>query len=124
MKNLSNDKTGFVRLWKALGYSLEGLRAAYRHESAFRLEILLSAILIPLAFVMPVDALGKALMAGSVLLVLVVELLNSALEAAIDRMSLDRDDLAKRAKDMGSAAVLVSLVNAALIWGLLLCHNG
>jgi diacylglycerol kinase (ATP) len=104
----------------AFGYSLDGFRAAYRHEDAFRQETLLAALLIPLALWLPVAALGKALMIASVLLVLVVELLNSAIEATVDRISLENHDLAKRAKDIGSSAVLVSLVNVLVVWGLLL----
>jgi diacylglycerol kinase (ATP) len=113
-------KTGLVRLKNAFGYSLAGFRAAYEHEDAFRQEVLLAAILIPLAFWLPAGNLGKALMIGSVLLVLMVELLNSAIEATVDRISLDNHDLAKRAKDIGSAAVLVSLINVAAVWGLVL----
>lgn len=113
-------KTGLRRVWNALHYSLEGLSAAYRHEDAFRQEVLLAALLIPLALFLPVASLGKALMIACVLLVLVVELLNSAIEAVVDRVSLENHRLAKRAKDIGSAAVLVSLVNVALVWGLAL----
>lgn len=120
MESPYKGKTGLRRLWNALGYSLDGFRAAYRHEDAFRQEVLLAALLIPLAMWLPVAGLGKALMIASVLLVLMVELLNSAVEAAVDRISLDSHNLAKRAKDIGSAAVLVSLVNVAVVWGLVL----
>jgi len=113
-------KTGLTRIWNAFGYSLAGLRAAYRHEDAFRQETILAAVLIPLALLMPVSGLGKALMVASVLLVIVVELLNSAIEAAIDRISLDQHRLSKRAKDIGSAAVLIALLNVAMIWALVL----
>jgi diacylglycerol kinase (ATP) len=113
-------KTGLRRVWNALHYSLAGLAAAYRHEDAFRQETWLALILIPAAFFMPVGALGKALMVASVLLVLIVELLNSAVEAVVDRVSLERHRLAKRAKDIGSAAVLISLLNVAAVWGLVL----
>ena len=113
-------KTGLTRIWNAFGYSLAGLRAAYRHEDAFRQETLLAAVLIPLALLMPVGGLGKALMVASVLLVIVVELLNSAIEAAIDRISLDQHRLSKRAKDIGSAAVLIALLNVAMVWTLVL----
>lgn len=113
-------KTGLTRLLNALRYSLDGLAAAYRHEDAFRQETWLAAILIPAAFFMPTGALGKALMIGSVLLVLIVELLNSAIEAVVDRISLEHHRLAKRAKDIGSAAVLVSLINVAAVWGTVL----
>lgn len=113
-------KTGLTRVWNALFYSVAGLKAAYRHEDAFRQEVWLAAVLVPLALWLPVGYLGKALMIASVLLVIIVELLNSAVEATVDRISLDSHDLAKRAKDIGSAAVLVSLVNVAVVWGLVL----
>jgi diacylglycerol kinase (ATP) len=113
-------KTGLRRLWNAYGYSLAGFRAAYKHEDAFRQEIHLAIVLIPLALWLPVTHLAKAMMIGSVLLVIMVELLNSAIEAAVDRISLDNHDLAKRAKDIGSSAVLVSLINVVIVWGLLL----
>jgi diacylglycerol kinase (ATP) len=113
-------KTGLRRLFNALLYSVEGLKAAYKHEDAFRQETLLALLLIPAALFMPASGTGKALMIGSVLLVLIVELLNSAVEAAVDRISLDHHRLAKRAKDIGSAAVLLSLINVAVVWSLVL----
>ena len=113
-------KPGLRRIWNAMLYSIEGFKAAYRHEDAFRQECLLALILVPTAFFMPVSGIGKALMIASVLLVLVVELLNSAVEATVDRISLENHQLAKRAKDIGSAAVFVSLVNVAVIWALVL----
>lgn len=122
MESPYKGKTGLVRLFNAFGYSLAGFRAAYKHEDAFRQEVLLAAILIPLAVWMPVGFLGKALMISSVLLVIMVELLNSAIEATVDRISLDNHDLAKRAKDIGSSAVLVSLVNVIVVWLLVLMN--
>lgn len=113
-------QTGLRRVWNAMHYSFAGLKAAYRNEDAFRQEVWLAAVLIPLALLMPVNGTGKALMTGSVLLVLLVELLNSAIEAAIDRISLDHHRLSKRAKDIGSAAVFIALLNVLLIWGLVL----
>ncbi|MEX0959152.1 MAG: diacylglycerol kinase [Burkholderiales bacterium] len=113
-------KTGIRRILNALFYSFDGLRAAFRHEDAFRQEVLLAAVLIPIALVLPVSGLGKALMIAAVLMVLVVELLNSAVEAAVDRISLESHRLAKRAKDIGSAAVFISLVNVAAVWLLVL----
>ena len=113
-------KTGLRRIWNAMFYSIEGLKAAYRHEDAFRQEVLLAVLLIPLVFFLPVSGLGKALMIGSVLLVLIVELLNSAVEATVDRVSLEHHRLAKRAKDIGSAAVMMSLANVVIIWLLVL----
>ena len=120
MESPYKGKTGLVRLWNACGYSLAGFRAAYKHEGAFRQETLLAIILIPLALWLPVTPVGKALMIASVLLVIIVELLNSAIEATVDRISLENHDLAKRAKDIGSAAVLVSLCNVIVVWGLVM----
>lgn len=113
-------KTGLRRLINAFGYSFAGLRAAFTHEAAFRAEAAAACLLIPLAFLLPLAATSKALMVGSIMLVLMVELVNSAIEAIVDRISLEHHALAKRAKDIGSAAVLLSLVNAALIWALML----
>ncbi len=115
-------RTGFRRIWNAFHYSLAGLAAAYRHEDAFRQEVYLAIVLIPLALLLPATGIGHALMIGSVLLVLIVELINSAVEATVDRISLDNHRLAKRAKDIGSAAVLVSLINVAIIWLLVLTN--
>jgi diacylglycerol kinase (ATP) len=113
-------KTGLRRVWNAMFYSMDGLRAAYRHEDAFRQEAWLAALLIPLALFLPASGIGHALMIASVLLVLIVELINSAIEAAIDRISLENHNLSKRAKDIGSAAVLVALINVAVTWTLVL----
>lgn len=113
-------QTGLRRIWNALSYSLSGLHAAYLNEDAFRQESLLAALLIPTALLMPLPGLAKALMIASVLLVLIVELLNSAIEAAIDRISLDHHRLSKRAKDIGSAAVLIALINVLTTWSLVL----
>ncbi len=113
-------KTGLQRIWNALHYSLAGLAAAFRCEDAFRQEALLAGFLIPLTFWLPAVGLGRALMIGSVLLVLIVELLNSAIEAVVDRVSLDTHHLSKRAKDIGSAAVLLALINVIAVWGCVL----
>jgi len=113
-------KTGLRRLMNALGYSLQGMGSALRHEEAFRQEALLALVLVPTAFVVHVEAVARALMISSVVLVLVVELLNSAVEAAVDRISLENHRLAKRAKDIGSAAVFLSLINVAVVWALIL----
>lgn len=113
-------KTGLKRVWNAFFYSMEGLRAAFRHEDAFRQEVFLAVLLIPAALFMPAAGSDKALMIASVLLVLIVELLNSAVEAAVDRISLENHTLAKRAKDIGSAAVMLALVNVPVVWGLVL----
>jgi len=112
------------RIWTATGYSLEGLRAAYRQEAAFRQELFLASLMIPLAFALALwSALTWtqcALLIGSVLLVLVTELLNSAIETVVDRVSEDRHALSKRAKDTGSAAVFVALLNCGVVWVLIL----
>jgi diacylglycerol kinase (ATP) len=113
-------KTGLKRILNAFLYSIDGLKAAFKHEDAFRQEVMLALLLVPAALFMPASGTGKALMIASVLLVLVVELLNSAVEAAVDRVSLDQHRLAKRAKDIGSAAVMLSLVNVAVVWALVL----
>ena len=118
--NEFKGKTGLRRIWNAFFYSMEGFKAAFHNEDAFRQEVLLAAILIPLALFLPATGLGKALMVTSVLLVLVVELLNSAIEATVDRISFENHQLAKRAKDIGSAAVFVSLWNVVVVWGLVL----
>ena len=110
---------GIRRLINALFYSLSGLKIAYRHESAFRQEIALAVLLIPIALMLPVDAVARILLIASVLLVLIVELLNSSVEAAIDRIGFDTHRLSKRAKDLGSAAVLVALTGLLLTWLLL-----
>ena len=113
-------KTGLRRVWNAFFYSLEGFRAAWKHEDAFRQETLLACVMIPLAFFLADAALERALMIASVFLVLIVELLNSAIEATVDRISLESHRLAKRAKDIGSAAVLIALANVLVVWGLVL----
>ena len=120
MKGPLKGKRGITRLWNALFYSLDGLSAAFRHEDAFRQEVLMALILIPIAIHTPASGEGKAIMIASVLLVLVVELLNSAIEAVTDRISLEDHVLAKRAKDMGSAAVMVALLNVPTVWLLVL----
>ena len=116
-------KTGPQRIFNALFYSIDGLKAALRHEDAFRQEMILSAALIPLALYLEHEAVARVLMIGSVLLVLIVELLNSAVEAAVDRISFEHHHLIKRAKDMGSAAVLISLLNVCVSWALILLGN-
>lgn len=109
-------KTGAKRLLNAFRYSCSGIKEAYRNEDAFRQEVLLAAILLPLAFWVNTTAIGRALLIGSVLLLLIVELLNSSIEATVDRISLDEHMLAKRAKDIGSAAVLIAIVNLVVVW--------
>jgi diacylglycerol kinase (ATP) len=113
--NPQKGRTGFNRVWHAAGYSMAGLRAGWE-EAAFRLEACLSFLMLPLAFWVGRGWVEVALLAGSVLLVLMVELLNTGIEAAIDRIGLERHPLSKRAKDMGSAAVFLSLFLAGGIW--------
>jgi diacylglycerol kinase (ATP) len=120
MKAHQKGRSPFTRLWNALFYSLDGLSAAFENEDAFRAEVLIALILIPIALHSQVDGLGKALMVGSVLLVLIIELLNSAIEAVTDRISLEDHVLAKRAKDMGSAAVMLALIDVPVVWLLVL----
>ena len=110
---------GLRRLFNAFLYSLSGLRLAFRHESAFRQEMALAALLIPMACILPVEPVERVLLITSVFVVLVVELLNSSVEAAIDRIGLDTHRLSKRAKDLGSAAVLLALVALTIVWAFL-----
>ena len=96
------------------------MAAAFKHEEAFRLEVLLALVLVPIALHTPVSGVGKALLIGSLLLVLIAELLNSAIEAVTDRISFEEHVLAKRAKDFGSAAVMLSVINVPVVWLLVL----
>ena len=120
MKSPYKGKTGIKRLANAFTYSVAGTLAAFKHEDAFRQEVFLSAVLIPLAIYLGQTAIEQALMIASILLIIIVELLNSSLEATVDRISVKRHKLSKRAKDIGSAAVFFSLVNATVIWFLIL----
>lgn len=122
MESPHKGKTGIRRLLNAFKYSCAGLQEAYRNEDAFRQEMLLATVLVPLAFFLEHDMFGRAVMIACVLLLLIVELLNSAIEATVDRISLDDHRLAKRAKDIGSAAVLISLLNLVTVWILVLLH--
>jgi diacylglycerol kinase (ATP) len=113
-------QTGLRRILSATRNSLEGFVAAVRHEDAFRQELIAASVLIPLAVWVGRNGYERALLVGSVLFVLVVELLNSAVEATVDRISFDNHRLAKRAKDIGSAAVMLSIATAAAVWLLIL----
>ncbi len=117
MINPHKGRTGLSRIMHAAGYSAAGLSSAYRSESAFRQEFWLAAVLVPASFWLGRGWVETSLLLGSVMLVLIVELLNSAVEAAIDRVSFELHDLSKRAKDYGSAAVLLSLLLCAGVWG-------
>ncbi|WP_018954864.1 diacylglycerol kinase [Thioalkalivibrio sulfidiphilus] len=111
---------GLTRIVKAAGYSWAGLRAAFKHEEAFRQELLLVLLALPLALWLGETGVERALLVGSLMLILIVELLNSGIEAAIDRFGGEQHKLSARAKDMGSAAVLFALINAAVVWLLVL----
>jgi diacylglycerol kinase (ATP) len=115
-----NGQGGLKRIFNAIGYSLDGLRAAFRGEAAFRQLVLLSGVLIPLSFFLPVSRGEQALLVAVCLLSLIVELFNSAIEAVVDRVSLERHPLSKNAKDMGSAAQMVALSMIVAVWGLIL----
>ncbi|MFT3821013.1 MAG: diacylglycerol kinase [Rubrivivax sp.] len=116
MHNPHKRRTGVPRVLFAARHSAAGLAAAWRHESAFRQELVLTALMLPLALWLGTGWVERSLLAGSVLLVLIVELLNSGIEAAIDRVSLDAHELSKRAKDYGSAAVMLALLLCGGIW--------
>ncbi len=120
MTNPGKNARGLTHAWRAVGIAFQGLHAAWQHEDAFRQEVLVAAVAIPVALLVPASPLEKAMMITSILLVLIVELLNSALEAAVDHTSLKQHPLAKRAKDVASAAVLLSIVNALVVWGLVI----
>ncbi len=115
-------KTGVTRIIHACGYSMQGIRAAFEYEAAFRQEMLLAIILIPLAFFITQDTVKLILLITTPLLVLVVEILNSAIEAVVDRFGEEHHELSGRAKDMGSAAVFISLVIVVVVWALILCE--
>ena len=123
LTNPHKGRGGFDRMLRATGYSIEGLKTAYRGESAFRQESFLALLMLPAAFILGGTWLEVVVLAGSVLLVLIVELLNSGIEAAIDRVSLELHDLSKRAKDLASAAVFLSLLLCGGIWVTALLHR-
>lgn len=110
--------TGLRRIINAFGYSMKGLRAAFKHESAFRQETALLVVLLPITILLGQTIVDYSILIGSLLLVIIVELLNSAVEAVVDRVGDEHHELAGRAKDIGSAAVFVSLVNVVVIWSM------
>ena len=112
--------TGLDRLFKAFSFSMQGLIAAFRNEAAFRQEIYLSLALVPLGFYLGETGIEKALLVSVLLLVLVVELINSGIEAVVDRFGGEHHDLSGRAKDVSSAAVLLALINVLIVWGCVL----
>jgi diacylglycerol kinase (ATP) len=112
--------TGIKRIINAAGYSIRGLTAAIKHESAFRQELALVAVLTPIAIYLGQDNIERSILIGSLLLVLIVELLNSAIESLVDRVGHEHHELSGQAKDMGSAAVFVSLANVVIMWGIII----
>ncbi len=117
MEQIPPPHTGLLRVWKAFFYSLKGFRAAWRHEAAFRQESLLALALLPLLWWMNLPLASKMILLVTLVLVLITELLNSGLEAVVDKASPEFHELAGRAKDLGSAAVLTSLVLLVVTWG-------
>jgi diacylglycerol kinase (ATP) len=109
-------KRGLLRIANAFRYSIDGLAAAWHHEDAFRQEMILAAVMVPCALLLPVTLIERILLISVVILVLIVEILNTAVEVAIDRQSFEINPLAKRAKDLGSAAVMLSLILAGGVW--------
>ncbi|MCZ6803646.1 MAG: diacylglycerol kinase [Proteobacteria bacterium] len=116
----SQGTTGLERLFKAFGFSMQGLSAAFKNEAAFRQEIYLSIILIPMGFYLGKTGIEKTLLVSVILLVLIIELINSGMEAIVDRFGDEQHELSGRAKDVASAAVLIALVNVLLVWGCVL----
>lgn len=113
------SKSGLKRIYSAFFYSIDGLRTAWRYEHAFRQELVIAVIGVIGALIIPVTVLERVVLIGVLLLVLIVELLNSAIEATVDRVSLERNPLSKNAKDLGSAAVMLSMLMAATAWALI-----
>lgn len=116
----AQGKKGLDRLYHATIYSWQGFKAAFKNEAAFRQEVYLAILLIPLAFLLGSNSVERALLISVVLLVPIVELINSAVEAIVDRVSTEKHELSGRAKDVGSAAVLLSIINAVVVWVLIL----
>ncbi|MEZ9398058.1 diacylglycerol kinase [Vibrio splendidus] len=112
--------TGLTRIIKATDYSIQGLKAAYKYEAAIRQELALLFVSILLAFILDLSVLERIVMLGSIVLVLIVELINSAIEAVVDRIGIEQHELSGRAKDIGSAAVMVALMFATFVWGYIL----
>ena len=120
---MANQATGLTRIIKAAGYSYKGLSAAWQHEAAFRQELVVTLLAIILAVWLDVGAIARILLIGSVALVMIVEILNSAIEAVVDRIGSDHHELSGRAKDMGSAAVSLAIVLALFVWGTVLWQH-
>ena len=113
----------FKNFFQSIGYALDGFRAALKHEPSFREDLIFVVILTPFAVILPVNAVSTAVMIASLLLIVIAELLNSAIEWTVDDISLEKRPFAKRAKDMGSAAVFIAYLNCFLVWGLILYSN-
>ena len=122
-RSLYKGTSGIQRIFNATRYSMAGLKTAFQNEAAFRQILLINLILIPLSFWMPVSPAEQALMVAVCLLALIIELINSAIEAVVDRISMERHELSKNAKDMGSAAQFVALSLIALTWGIILAGH-
>ncbi|HFF8939910.1 diacylglycerol kinase [Serratia marcescens] len=120
---MANQATGLTRIIKAAGYSYKGLSAAWQHEAAFRQELVVTLLAIILAVWLDVGAIVRILLIGSVALVMIVEILNSAIEAVVDRIGSEHHELSGRAKDMGSAAVSLAIVLALFVWGTVLWQH-
>ncbi|MBI3310382.1 diacylglycerol kinase [Serratia quinivorans] len=120
---MTNQATGLTRIIKAAGYSYKGFSAAWQHEAAFRQELVVTVLAIILAIWLDVGAIARILLIGSVLLVMIVEMLNSAIEAIVDRVGTEYHELSGRAKDMGSAAVLLAVILAMFVWGSVLWQH-
>ncbi|HIH8984956.1 TPA: diacylglycerol kinase [Serratia marcescens] len=120
---MANQATGLTRIIKAAGYSYKGLSAAWQHEAAFRQELVVTLLAIILAVWLDVGAIARILLIGSVALVMIVEILNSAIEAVVDRIGSEHHELSGRAKDMGSAAVSLAIVVALFVWGTVLWQH-
>jgi diacylglycerol kinase (ATP) len=112
--------TGLTRIIRATGYSIKGIKATYKHEAAFRQEVAASLILVPLALYLGDSEVERVLLLGSWLLVLLVELINSSIEAVVDRIGPEEHELSGRAKDIGSASVALAIMIAVIVWSLLL----
>jgi diacylglycerol kinase (ATP) len=118
-----NKQRDFRNFFHSVGYAIEGFWAAIKHEPSFREDLIFVAILTPLAVILPVNAVSTAVMIGSLFLIVIAELLNSAVEWTIDDISLEKRPFAKRAKDMGSAAVFLAYINCVIVWGIILFSN-
>lgn len=116
----SQGTNGLKRLIKAFSYSFQGIRAAFKNEAAFRQEVFLSFILVPLGLWLGDNGLERAVLVGSLFLVMITELINSGIEAVVDRVGVEHHELSGRAKDVGSAAVLIALINVTVVWILIL----